>query len=65
MLFCFTNISAKILLHILGYNFCAEYHILGDFCQPLLQFKAWKFFEQKLLYTGAKSVGKIDPNSTG
>jgi hypothetical protein len=35
------------------------------FCQPLLQFKAWKFFEQKLLYTGAKSVGKIDPNSTG
>jgi hypothetical protein len=31
MLFSFTNISAEILLHTLGYSFCTESHILVHF----------------------------------
>jgi hypothetical protein len=42
MLFCFTNISAEILLHILGYNFCSQHHILARFCQMLLPSKTSK-----------------------
>jgi hypothetical protein len=39
MLFCFTNISAEVLLRILGYSFCTERHILVHFCQMLLPLK--------------------------
>jgi len=42
VLFGFTNISVEILLHILGYNFCNEDHILVHFCQTLLPSKASK-----------------------
>jgi hypothetical protein len=40
MLFCFTNISAKILLHVLSRSFCTEHHILAHFCQMLLPLKS-------------------------
>jgi hypothetical protein len=42
MPFCFTNISAKILQHILGYSICTERHILVPFCLILFPFKASK-----------------------
>jgi hypothetical protein len=48
MLFFFTNISAEILPHILGYSICIEQLILVHFCQMLLQ---------KLLYFGNENVG--------
>jgi hypothetical protein len=38
----FTNISGKILLHFLGYSFCAECVILVHFCQGNLPLKAHK-----------------------
>jgi hypothetical protein len=40
MLFCFANISAEILLHVLGYIYCAEKNILANFCRMLLPLKA-------------------------
>jgi hypothetical protein len=42
MLFFFTNISATILVHVLGYSFCTEHHILAHFCQMLLPLRASK-----------------------
>jgi hypothetical protein len=42
ILFCFSNISAEILWHILGYRFCYESHILAHFCQLLLPSRASK-----------------------
>jgi hypothetical protein len=42
MLFCFANISAKIMLHVLGYSFFIEFHILAHFCQMLLPSKPSK-----------------------
>jgi hypothetical protein len=42
MLFCFTNISSEVLLHVLGYSFCFERHILVHFCQMLLPLEASK-----------------------
>jgi hypothetical protein len=36
MFICFPNISEEILLHILGYSFSAERHILACFCQMVL-----------------------------
>ncbi len=42
MLFWFTNISAKKLQLILGYNFCTEHHNLMNFCQMLLPLKELK-----------------------
>jgi hypothetical protein len=42
MLFYFTNISAEILLHTLGYSFCTEDHILAQHCQMLLPLKVSK-----------------------
>jgi hypothetical protein len=41
---CFTKISAEILLHIFGYNFYTDRHILVHFIQMLLQLKASKRF---------------------
>jgi hypothetical protein len=48
MLFCLTNISAKIFLHILYYSFCDECHILVHFCQMLLPAKT-----SNIIYTDA------------
>jgi hypothetical protein len=42
MQFCFTNISAEILLHVLGYSFRSECHILAHFDQKLLPLNAPK-----------------------
>jgi hypothetical protein len=47
MLFCFTNISAEILLHVLGYSFYTQHHILAHICQMLLQLKASKIISAK------------------
>jgi len=49
MQFCFINISAEILLHILAYNFCTKRHTL-IYCQMLLQLKA-----SKIICTGASN----------
>jgi hypothetical protein len=43
IMFCFTSISAEILLQILGYSFNAKRHILVDFCQMKLPLKSSKF----------------------
>jgi hypothetical protein len=61
MLFCLTNISAKILLLVLGYSFCIAWHILARVCQMLLPLKASKIYAQKLVCFGTKNVGVIDP----
>ncbi len=42
MLFCFTNISAEILLHILSFSFCTERHPLAQFCQMWLRLNTSK-----------------------
>jgi hypothetical protein len=47
MLFYIINISAEILLHILGYILCAECHILACVCQMLLPLKEPKFIYAK------------------
>jgi hypothetical protein len=44
MLFSFSNISAEILLHYLGFSFCTERHILAHFFQMSLQLKVSKIF---------------------
>jgi hypothetical protein len=54
MLFHFSNISSQILLHFLGYSFCAERYILAHFCQMLSPLKHQKIFAQKLLRFAAK-----------
>jgi hypothetical protein len=40
MLFCFSYISAEILVLVLGYSFCTEHHILAHFCQNAVAIKA-------------------------
>jgi len=47
MLLCFNNISHENLLHILGYSFCADHHILVDFCQKLLPLTVLKIIYAK------------------
>jgi hypothetical protein len=42
LLLCSTNILAENLLHLLGYSFCGEFHILVHFCQMVLSLKASK-----------------------
>jgi hypothetical protein len=45
----------KFLQHILGYNVCAEHHVLGHFYQMLLPLKASKIFCPK-----AKNGGEMN-----
>jgi hypothetical protein len=42
MLFRFTNISAEILLHVVGYSFCAESHIFGTLLTNAVSIKSIK-----------------------
>jgi hypothetical protein len=42
MLFCSINISAEILLHVLGYKLYAERQILAHFSKMLLPLTALK-----------------------
>ncbi len=42
LLLCSANILAENLLHLLGYSFCGESHILVRFCQMVLSLKASK-----------------------
>jgi hypothetical protein len=44
MLFPFTNISALILLYVLGYSFWTEHHILANVHSMPLPLKASKIF---------------------
>jgi hypothetical protein len=61
MLLYFTNISAENLLHIFGYNFCTEYHILVQFCDMLLTLKVSINICAKGALHWHKNYGKIDP----
>jgi len=65
MLFCYTNISAEILLHVLGYDFHTKQHILAHFYQIQLPLKASKILAPKILFFGTKNVNEIDPMSQG
>ncbi len=56
MLFCFTSISAEILLHVLGDNFGTERHILAYFCSILLPLKAWEIICVKAVLLWSKNV---------
>jgi hypothetical protein len=40
ILFCFNNISDKNLLHVFGYGFYIECHIMAHFCKVPLPLKA-------------------------
>jgi hypothetical protein len=57
----FTNICSEILLHISGYSFCAESHILAQFCQMLLAHRASKIICAKADLLCTKNVGAIHP----
>ncbi len=61
MLLYFTNISAEILLHILGYNFWNEYHILVQLFNMLLTLKVSINICAKGALHWHKNYGKIDP----
>ncbi len=64
ILFCFSNISAEILWHILGYSFCSECHILTHFCQLLLPSRASKNTSSKAaLVCAPKMLVKLTPDS--
>jgi hypothetical protein len=39
LLLCFTNMFAEILVHVIGYCYCAEHHALEKFCHLLLPSK--------------------------
>jgi hypothetical protein len=59
ILFCFTNISAEILLHILGYRFCAEDHILAHFYYMGKQLEASKIVRAKATLLAPKILLKL------
>jgi hypothetical protein len=60
MLFCFTSISAEILLYILGYYFFTAHHILVHFWKMLLTLTASKIICAKATHCfGAKNVYEI------
>jgi hypothetical protein len=61
MLLCFKNISAEVLMHILGYGLRTACHILAHLNQMLLQLKHQKFSAKKLPRFGTNNVGEIDP----
>jgi hypothetical protein len=65
MLFCYTNISADILLLVLGYDFHTKQHFLAHFYQMLLPLKASKILAPKILFFGTKNVDEIDPMYQG
>jgi hypothetical protein len=50
MLFCFVNISAEILLHILGCSFCTECHIFAD----VVAIKSIKNFQHLIYFIAPK-----------
>jgi hypothetical protein len=56
MLFCLTNISAKIFQHNLDYSFCGECHILVHFCQMLLPAKTSNIINTEVCYVLATGV---------
>ncbi len=63
MLFCFTNISAEILLYVLGYSFGTKHHILAFVCQMLLPLKALKIKIGNMLCLATKMFMKLTPGA--
>ncbi len=61
MMLCLIYISAKISLHVLSYNFCAERHNLAHFYKINLSLKALKISAQKLFLGGTKNDDEINP----
>ena len=55
MRFCFTNIWAKIFLHLLSYSFCTEHHSLIQFLLNQFSLKV-----SKLICFGANNCGEIE-----
>jgi hypothetical protein len=60
MVHFFTNISAEILLNVLGYIFCTEHHILAHFCQMLLPIKALEIICAKAALLWCYNVDETD-----
>jgi hypothetical protein len=64
MLFCFTNISADILLHILGYSICTECNILGTFLPNAVAVKSVKnHLRKKCSSLAPKMLEKLTPGA--
>jgi hypothetical protein len=59
MLFCFTDTSAEILLHVSGSVFCLKHHSLAHFSRMLLPLKGSKITCAKGAHFGTKNVVKI------
>jgi hypothetical protein len=60
MLFCFTNISNKILMRVLGYSLTIKTRILAHFCHMLLTLKALViFFAKAVLLSALKIIMKF------
>jgi hypothetical protein len=62
MLFCFTNIFAEILFHVLGYGFCTQQHILSHFFQMLLQLNVQKLISIKAALLFCQKCGCVETN---
>ncbi len=60
MLFCFTNISAEILLHTLGYRFNNEWCILAHFWQKALPLKGSRMLCAKDALISCQKIDEID-----
>jgi hypothetical protein len=56
MLFCFANISAENLLHILGYSFCTERYCLAYIHQTLMPLKESTFICTKPAQFGCQTM---------
>jgi hypothetical protein len=64
MLFCFADISDETLLHILGYSFCKERHILVPYLANYLTIKSIRYYLHKNFFAWAtKMLGKMTPES--
>ncbi len=62
MLFCFTDISPEILLHILGCSFCKKHHILVPYLANYLTIKSIRYYLHKSFFAWAsKMLVKMTP----
>jgi hypothetical protein len=59
MMFCFANIFAEIIIHILGYSICAEHHTLAFLSNVVAIKSIKKSSRQKLLCFGTKMLVKL------
>jgi hypothetical protein len=61
MLFCFNNISAGILLHVLGYSFRSKHRILAHLCQMMLPLRAAMIIISKVALLWHENVDDLHP----